>query len=1000
MAATAPLQGQVGGGVSTLRTRLRRLAWAVPTGLVASLLLAAWLVPLALDWNQYRQTVAGLASRTLGRGVIIDGPIVLRLLPEPSLIAGKISLSDQDSQGVLVSARELRLRLGLWPLVSGHIDARELVLIGADISMPWPSGGEILLAHRPDWLSGLAARIDASRITVGDVVLNDVKATIATDPDSGFYALAGTMRAPNLRTGAADKPDTMRFTGRLLPAGADGVAGLDLTVETVSGSPASMTMSAQIAPDGTASGRISAKGADLSRLAATSAVPFRLEGRFSFADGFAVADALVGDVAGTPFRGALSLRLAARPRIDAAITSARLDLDLWAPALRQLADSGVPGWLGFGLDLSVEAASFEGGVLRQLRLALDFDTAGALLREARAILPGEAALSLAGRMLPANPDFADAPRFVGTAELAAPDLRTTLAWASRAGLKLLDNLPANVMHAATLRGDLQLAPRQARMTKLQGRLDTAAISGEFGLRLGKRPVVIATLALDRLTLDPWIVPWWSGPWPSLASLARGVDGLDIDLQLSADVAMLGAVRLEPFSLGVTSTQGKFSLDRLAFDGQGVKLAASGGLLDGTRLVDVALDVRAADASALAALAPASAREGLDRLATLLRAPLAVSLQGAGLIDGFGFKLIGDLGDLHVEAQPTVNFSAETWNARLALRHPGAPRLAAQLGLDRAGSWLGDGSFSVVSQLAVTPARIAADAIELVAGGLRMAGKLDLALGDPPRVTGRVKVETLPLPLPQPRAPDPLPLSALTGWDAEIQIDAGQVTAGLSTLMEKARATVVLQAQKLSVKGLAATVAGGSLIAEARIDATANPPAFALDATLTGASIGAALFDQALDVGRGTTDARVVVQATGYAPAALLASLTGTIAATIRDGELIGINLPELRDDFAEPRITAALTSGRSNFDQLTLRAAVDHGLLNLTQATLSAPAGSIQGTGMFDLMAERVALHFDVVPAGTDPPKMGLRWTGSFEVLTPVPELAGLTRWRAQRPPG
>ena len=83
-----------------------------------------------------------------------------------------------------------------------------------------------------------------------------------------------------------------------------------------------------------------------------------------------------------------------------------------------------------------------------------------------------------------------------------------------------------------------------------------------------------------------------------------------------------------------------------------------------------------------------------------------------------------------------------------------------------------------------------------------------------------------------------------------------------------------------------------------------------------------------------------------------------------------------------------------------MRAAVDHGLLNLTQATLSAPAGSIQGTGMFDLMAERVALHFDVVPAGTDPPKMGLRWTGSFEVLTPVPELAGLTRWRAQRPPG
>ncbi len=996
MAAAA----MVGRAVTMFANRLRRLAWAVPVGLIATLLLAAWLVPLALDWNQYRQTVANLASRTLGRGVIIDGPIVLRLLPEPSLIAGKISFSDQDSQGVLVSARELRLRLGLWPLLSGHIDARELVLIGADISMPWPSGGEILLAHRPDWLSRLSARIDASRITVGDVVLNDVNATIATDPDSGFYALAGTMRAPKLRPGAADKPDNVRFTGRLLPAGADGVAGLDLTVETVSGPGASLTLSAQIAADGGATGRIGAKIVDLSQVIATSAVPFKLEGRFSFADGLAVADALVGDVAGTPFRGALSLRLAARPRIDAAITSARLDLDVWAPALRNLADSGVPGWLGFGLDLSVEAATFEGGVLRQLRLAFDFDTAGALLREARAILPGEAAASLSGRMLPANPDFADAPRFAGTGELSAPDLRTTLAWASRAGLKLLDNLPANVLHAAILRGDFQLGPRQARMTKLQGRIDTAAISGEFGLRLGKRPAVIARLVLDRLTLDPWIASWWSAPLPSLANLARSVDGLDIDLQLSADAAMLGAVRLEPFNLGVTSTPGKLSLDRLVFDGLGMKLAVSGKMLDGARLVDVALDVRAPDASTLAALAPASARSDLDRLATLLRAPLAVSLQGAGAIDGFGFKLVGTLGDLHVEAQPTVNFSAETWNARLALRHPGAPRLAALLGLDRAASWLGDGSFSMVTQLAVTPTRIAADAIELVAGGLRMAGKLDLARGETPRVTGRVQVETLSLPLPRPQAPDPLPLSILTGWEAEIQIDAGLVTAGQSTLMEKASATVVLQAKKLTVKGLAATVAGGSLTAEARVDAAANPPAFALDATLTGALIGAALFDRALDVGRGTADARVVIQATGYAPAALLASLAGTIAATIRDGELIGINLPGLGDDFAEPRIAAALTSGRSSFDQLTLRAAVDHGLLNLTQATLSAQAGSMQGTGQFDLMAERVALHFDVVPAGTDPPPMALRWTGSFEALTPVPELAGLTRWRAQRRPG
>ena len=384
---------RVGSAVTALRQFADRLIWVAPLGLLASLLLAVWLVPLALDWNQYRETVAALASRSLGRGVIIDGPIVLRLLPEPSLIAGKVSFADQDSPGVQVSARELRLRLGLWPLLSGHIDARELVLIGADIGMAWPSGGQMLLAHRPGWLSGLSARIDGSRIKIGDVTFNDVNATITTDSDSGFYVVVGTMRAPAPRVGAAEN---LRFSGRLLPAGADGAAGLDLTVETVGGPGVSVTLSAQIAADGGSTGRIGVKGADLSQLVAANAVPFKVDGRFSFADGFAVADALVGEVAGAPFRGALSWRLAPRPRIDAAITSARLDLDLWAPALMRLADAGAPGWLGFGLDLSAEAAAFEGGTLRQLRLAFDFDPTGTVLREARAILPGEANLSLAG----------------------------------------------------------------------------------------------------------------------------------------------------------------------------------------------------------------------------------------------------------------------------------------------------------------------------------------------------------------------------------------------------------------------------------------------------------------------------------------------------------------------------------------------------------------------------------------------------------------------------
>ena len=127
---------------------LPRIALFVLAILLGAGLLAAWLVPPQLDWARYRGTIAQLASTRLGLPVTIEGPVTLRLLPEPVLTAGKISVGNPATDGMLIRVQALRLRLALWPLLSGRIDARELVLHRPDLHIPWPAPPGMLARGR------------------------------------------------------------------------------------------------------------------------------------------------------------------------------------------------------------------------------------------------------------------------------------------------------------------------------------------------------------------------------------------------------------------------------------------------------------------------------------------------------------------------------------------------------------------------------------------------------------------------------------------------------------------------------------------------------------------------------------------------------------------------------------------------------------------------------------------------------------------------------------
>ena len=101
--------------------------------------LAVWLVPRWLDWTRYRTTIEALASATLGRPVTIAGPIVLTLLPRAGVDCGPVDVGGSDGSADLsIRVRGAATAVALLAADRGPVDARELVLGGPDLRIPWP----------------------------------------------------------------------------------------------------------------------------------------------------------------------------------------------------------------------------------------------------------------------------------------------------------------------------------------------------------------------------------------------------------------------------------------------------------------------------------------------------------------------------------------------------------------------------------------------------------------------------------------------------------------------------------------------------------------------------------------------------------------------------------------------------------------------------------------------------------------------------------------------
>ena len=967
---------------------------------------AVWLVPPLLDWNRYRGDIADLVSANLGRAVNIEGPISLSLLPEPVLTAGRVTVAE-DHDGVTMAVSEMRVRLALMPLLGGRVDAQELVLRGLDMRLPWPLRQDRLVLQSPTWLSSIAARVEGGRLSVGSVVVTGIDANLGLVPDTGSYALAGTAQISGL---------PWHLTARLTRTGGDGAAGLDMSLDgqgPVQGLGA--MFSGQIAADGSLAGRISGRGPDLSRLLPAPFVPFKADGRLSIAAGLAVADELTAEIAGSPARGAVALRLEPETRLDVSITASRLDLDAWMPALLRSAGKQIVASIPTGIDLSAEAATLAGGTLRALRGRFELDPTLVTLEDVAAILPGDTQLYLSGQvrrvtLMGASPGRSDIGlHFEGIGALATANLRTTLGWIEQAGITSLSVLPNDVLRSADLRAAITAdtnpsgnavpasAP-QLVLSELNGMVDQSHVQGSLTLRPGARLGVLANLALDRLAIDPWL----TAPSFGLTGLPSRIGRFDLDLQLRAEQASFHDQIVQPFVLDAALEAGKLSLRRLEAQNGGARLVTSGVINEQGRITEGRLDLATAPDTAsqvISGFVPTLA----PSLRHVPRGALALSLQAAGPPDALALRAVVDLGDLHAEAQPTLDLVGSKWNSALSLRHPGAPRLLDMLDLGGTAAWLGDGSLSWTGTIGgsgplLAPTKVFSDSFDISAGRLRASGAFALDRTGTPKLTGRLTAETLPLPLPYPRAPDALPVAALQGWQATVKLESGQVLAGLSPFLQQASALMSLNAGVLHLEALSARLEGGALTGAVTLDGDTVPPHLTAELALVSATPPGPVFELPLDIAGGSIDASAAVSASGYSAAALLSTLSGTLRLRVHDGVLLGVDLAKAGPKLLDVDLRAALEGGTTAFSEFDIMAAFRNGAAVLTQAPFTAPSGTGSLQGLLDIAGQTAELRLAVRPAVVDAPEIALRLSGPLAAPNRTPEIAEAQKWRLEHP--
>lgn len=932
-------------------------------------LAAVWIGPRLISWEGQRNNLAALAAERLGRPVALQGQLRVTLLPQPILEADEVHVG-QDEGGLGVKAQTLRLKLGLLPLILGRLEARDLVLVGADIRLPWPLPAAGAL-RPPPWLSDFAARIEASRVTLGEVALENVAARLVAPGPLDAVRLEGSF----MRAGAE-----ARFQAVLGRPGYDGIGTLELRLN---GQGASLVTRGALLAEGGYEGRVEASGAYLSAFLPAPALPFRITGRIRASEDRIITPDLAVEFDGGTGRTAAEIQLTPDAKMDLAVSMNRLDLDPWIAAMRAQRDWPFP----IVLDIAAESARWQGKELRRFKAGIAREGARMTLTDIAALLPGEAELEARGATLGERLELA--------LTITGPSLRDSFA---AFGVTVAAPDPARLRRFEA-RGRVVLEPNLVEAPEFSLLLDGQRFAGAGALRLGARPALGLGLSIDALALDGVLAEELN--WQAAN---EALQGFDANLRVTAGRLEWQGQALEGITLDATLDAGRLAVQRFSARQGSANFAASGAIALGAApsLADATLEVSAPMANAL----PPMLLEALPLPAGLAALPATLRLRANGSAEALSLVAEALLEDARLDASAVFDLPKARGEGSLTFRHPGAARLFGLIFGGNEAAWMGEGSASLIARMALDGGVIALPFFSVVAAETRASGEARLELhGARPKLMVSIMAENLALPAPDPVDQQPLPLAALGAVDGSLGLSAARIAVAGLPPVENAQAELALEQGRLRLEGFRAGLSGGRVEGRGVLEALAQPPLFEGSFEITGASLAHPIFDLPLDLAAGRVEGAGRIAASGHSQSALLASLQGSGRFLLADGVVAGL---ALRDAYvgaaledaaaAEAALHRAMLGGATAVERLEGGWRLSAGRLETQEMKLAAEGGiSAEVTGAVDLPRQTLDIGFALRAPNAGAPDIGFRFSGPAAAPQRLPDIAPWARWRAEQ---
>lgn len=500
----------------TKSRRKRFRWWMIPAGLAGLIVIViavGVIILLTKDVTEYRDILTAELRKQTGRKVEIKGAFDLSVSFAPSIVAEDLSIANAPwgSRAEMLTAKRLEVKIALFPLIGGTVEAKRLVLDGADLLLEtdkegtsnWPLAStekdrgesELLAADSLEIKDSLITLIDGRSTKVRTLKID--QATGGLDPALNALVIEATgliNQLPLAATLSIGRKGPKAPLKLALKAG-DATLDLDGTVDKPAEMEGLDVLARLDVPTLTTLGALTGSG-DLPKAVG----PVAFEGHIKGGGARYAVDAIVASFGPSKLTGALTLDLENEiPRLKGKLAASTIDLDLILgddkkakkPRGGRLFDDEPIelDWLAaldVELELSAARASYRGTTLTDLATTITARDKVATLsplafKTAGGAMTGEASLDGTGKT----------PKLALKGKMRGADLGTvlTLLGVEQSGQGKVD-----------IDADLKSTGGSARMLAggLGGRLDIA---------MGRGRLDNALIELIAVDLVQQLMPW-------------------------------------------------------------------------------------------------------------------------------------------------------------------------------------------------------------------------------------------------------------------------------------------------------------------------------------------------------------------------------------------------------------------------------------------------------------------------------------------------------------